>query len=130
MTIELSVLMWSGVLLFVLIMLAATGNMMAMGMGWASSNRDDASTADGWTARVRRAYLNLLENLVIYGAVVVPVHLAGIHNEMTVLGAQIFCVARLVHALVYTAGINIVGIRTLAYFAGVIGTALILIQAV
>ena len=128
MTIELWVLVWSSVLMFALIAMTSSGNLMTMGMAWGLGNRDEASTAPGWMARARRAYLNLLENLVLYGGIAVPAHLAGVHNEMTILGAQIFLIARLVHAATYVAGLTVLGVRTLAYFAGVIGTALILVE--
>ena len=63
MTVELSVLAWSSVLLLVLILISANANLSAMGMAWGIGNREEASTASGWGARARRAYLNLLENL-------------------------------------------------------------------
>ena len=125
MTVELSVLAWSSVLLLVLILISANANLSAMGMAWGIGNREEASTASGWGARARRAYLNLLENLVIYGGLVVTAHLANVHTDLTILGAQLFMAGRIVHAIVYVAGITFLGIRTLAYFAGVIGTLLI-----
>lgn len=123
--VELWVLVWSGVLLFLLIMVAATGAIMSKGMDWGASNRDEAPATTGVAGRARRAYMNLLENLVLYGAVAIPAHLAGVHTELTVLGAQIFLVARVLHAIIYTAGITVASLRTLAWFAGVVGTALI-----
>jgi len=129
MSVELSMLMWSGVLMLALILCSATANSLAMGLPWGLSNRDDPATIDGWRARLKRAYANHAENTLIFAAIVIPVSLAGISNEMTVLGAQIFLGARIVHALVYVSGITALALRTLAYFAGVIGTVMILIQA-
>lgn len=126
MTPELAVLAWSTLLLLVLILISAMGNLQAMGPAWGIGNRDEASTATGWVSRTRRAYMNLLENLVIFGLFVIIGHLANIHTDMTVLGATIFLYARLVHAIVYVPGITIGGIRTLAYFAGVVGTVMVL----
>jgi uncharacterized MAPEG superfamily protein len=130
MSVELSMLMWSGVLLLVLIVISANANIMAMGMPWGFGNRDEAATPEGWGARAKRAYMNHLENTVVFAAIVIPVSLAGISNEMTVLGAQIFLGARILHAIVYVGGITLLALRTLAYFAGLIGTVLILLQAV
>jgi uncharacterized MAPEG superfamily protein len=48
---------------------------------------------------------------------------AGISNQWTVLGAQIFFFARIAHAIWYIAGWAI--IRPLFWLAGVIGCALI-----
>lgn len=94
MSVEMSMLMWSGVLLLVLILLTANANIMKMGLAWGVGNRDQAAETSGWGARAKRAYLNHLENTVVFAAIVLPVSLAGISNDMTVLGAQIFLAAR------------------------------------
>jgi len=130
MSVELSMLMWSGVLLLVLILSSATANSLAMGLPWGLSNRDEPASTDGWRGRLKRAYANHTENTLIFAAIVIPVSLAGISNEMTVLGAQIFLVSRIVHAVTYVGGITLLALRTLAYFGGVIGTVMILLQAV
>lgn len=127
MTMELWALVWGAVLLFVLILLSANANIGAMGMGWGLSNRDETPATTGWGARAKRAYMNLLENLLIYAAVALPAHLAGVHTELTVLGAQIFIIARVLHAIIYVAGITALGLRTLAWFGGVVGYALIFV---
>lgn len=129
MSAELSMLMWSGALLLVLILTSANANLMSMGLTWGIGNRDETATPPAWGARAKRAYMNLMENLVVFAAVLLPVSLSGISNDMTVLGAQIFLVSRLVHAAVYVAGITVLGIRTLAYFGGIAGTVIILLQA-
>ena len=129
MSVELSMLMWSGVLLLVLILGSATANSLAMGLPWGLSNRDEPASLDGWRGRLKRAYANHTENTLIFAAIVVPVSLSGISNDMTVLGAQIFLGARIVHAIVYVSGITALALRTLAYFAGVAGTVMILLQA-
>ncbi len=130
MSVELSMLMWSGVLLLVLILLSASANTLSMGVTWGLGNRENPEGLDGWRSRFKRAYANHTENLIIFGAIVVPVSLAGISNEMTVLGAQIFLFARIAHAIAYVTGITFLGVRTLAYFAGVGGTVMILLQAI
>jgi uncharacterized MAPEG superfamily protein len=122
-------LMWSGVLLLVLIVMSANAGIMSMGLPWGFSNRDEAANLEGWGARTKRCYMNHLENTVIFALILLPISLSGISNEMTVLGAQIFLGARVVHALIYVSGITLLGLRTLAYFAGIIGTVMILIQA-
>lgn len=129
MSVELSMLMWSGVLLLVLIVMSANAGIMSMGLPWGFSNRDEAANLEGWGARTKRCYMNHLENTVIFALILLPISLSGISNEMTVLGAQIFLGARVVHALIYVSGITLLGLRTLAYFAGIIGTVMILIQA-
>jgi uncharacterized MAPEG superfamily protein len=129
MSVELSMLMWSGVLLLVLVVMSATAGTLTMGMSWGFSNRDETASLEGWGARAKRCYLNHMENTVIFATILLPISLSGISNDMTVLGAQIFLGARVAHAIIYVAGITLLGLRTLAYFAGVIGTVMILIQA-
>ncbi len=125
MTIELTMLAWSTVLLIVLIMTSANANVMAMGMAWGFGNRDEPASVPGWGARARRTYLNHLENLVIFGLLVIIAHLANVHNDLTVMGAQLFLAARIVYAILYIAGISALASRTLAYFAGLIGTIMV-----
>ncbi len=125
MTIELTMLAWSSVLLIALIMISANANLMAMGFAWGIGNRDEPSTVSGWGARAQRTYLNHLENLLIFGLLIIVAHLANVHTELTVLGAQLFLGARIVYSAVYIAGISAMGIRTLAYFAGLVGTIMI-----
>ena len=129
MSVELSMLMWSGVLLLVLILASAGATDRVMGFAWGVSNRDVTPTLEGWSARLSRTYKNHLENTVIFAAIVLPVSAAGISTEMTMLGAQVFLGARLVHAVAYITGITFLGIRSAAYFVGVAGTVMVLIPA-
>jgi uncharacterized MAPEG superfamily protein len=125
MTIELTMLAWSTVLLIVLIVISANANVMAMGMAWGFGNRDVPANVTGWGARARRTYLNHLENLLIFGLLVILAHLANVHSDLTVIGAQLFLAARIVYAALYIAGISAMASRTLAYFAGLAGTIMI-----
>ncbi|MFZ5834628.1 MAG: MAPEG family protein [Pseudomonadota bacterium] len=125
MTIELTMLAWSTVLLIVLIMTSANANVMAMGMAWGFGNRDEPSHVTGWGARARRTYLNHLENLLIFGLLIIVAHLANVHTPLTILGAQLFLAARIVYAVLYIAGISALASRTLAYFAGLVATLMI-----
>lgn len=125
MTLELWVLFWSTALLLLLILISAAGNMRAMGPDWGVGNREEQASSAGWAGRAKRAYMNLLENLVIFGAFVLVAHLAGIHNSLTLWGAELFLVGRIVHAVTYLFGITFLALRTLGYFAGVIGCVLL-----
>lgn len=125
MTIELTMLAWSTVLLIVLIVISANANVMAMGTAWGFGNRDVPANVTGWGARARRTYLNHLENLLIFGLLVILAHLANVHSDLTVIGAQLFLAARIVYAALYIAGISAMASRTLAYFAGLAGTIMI-----
>ena len=89
-------------------------------------NREDLPPLTGWGGRVVRSYNNLMNNLVLFGAVVLTAHAVEVSNGTTELGAQIFIVSRLIHAVTYIAGISVA--RTLAYIGGAIGTIMIAAQ--
>jgi len=96
-----------------------------MGMAWGFGNRDEPASVTGWGARAKRTYLNHLENLVVFGLLIIIAHLANVHNDLTVMGAQLFLAARIVYAILYIAGISALASRTLAYFVGLIGTIMV-----
>lgn len=125
MTYELSVLAWNAVLLIVLIMVSANANLLTMGFAWGIGNRDTPSTVTGWGARASRAANNQLENLLLFGVFVLIAHLANVHSSLTILGAQLFLVGRLAHAITYVAGLSFLGVRTAAFAVALTGTILI-----
>lgn len=71
----------------------------------------------------QRAHLNFLENLLPFAIVVLCARAIGVSNSLTVLGAEIFLIARLVHVASYAAGATIV--RTIAHHTGTLGTLLV-----
>jgi uncharacterized MAPEG superfamily protein len=91
-----------------------------------SGNRENVPEPKGAAGRGVRAHRNLIENLVPFAIAVLIAHVMGISNNITVAGALIFLIARLVHAVTYLTGIT--GVRSLAYIAGVCGTALVIWQ--
>ena len=69
-----------------------------------------------WVDRARRAHLNAIENLAVFAPVVLIAALVGVSTPATVWSARIYLFARLVHYVIYTAGIPV--IRTVAFLAG------------
>jgi uncharacterized MAPEG superfamily protein len=128
MTAELSLLVWSVLLMFVQMLVAAQGATFQVGLPRLAGNREDVPALAGWAGRARRAHLNMLENLVLFAALVLVAHAAGRSNAMTVLGAQLFFWGRLAYAVVYVAGIP--WLRTLVWLVSVVGMALIFLQLV
>ena len=122
MTVELSAIVYSGILLLILIAISAAANVSAMGMDWGTSNRSDTPSGDGFKGRAKRAYMNLLEQLVVFSAIAIPAHMAGIHSSLTVLAAQLFLAGRVAHAIVYLAGWTFISIRTLVWTVALVGT--------
>ena len=74
--------------------------------------------------RAQRAHRNMLENLVLF-AILVVAHIAGISNELTVLGAQL-SLGRLAYSLIYVIGIA--WLRTAAFLVSILGLILIFLQ--
>jgi uncharacterized MAPEG superfamily protein len=125
---ELMLLVWAVVLMFVQMLVAATGMYMQVGLTKMASNRDDMPKMAGWAGRAERAHLNMLENIALFAPLVLIVILVGKTNAMTLLGAQIFVWARVAYAVIYVAGIT--WVRTLAWAVSVVGLILIFAQLV
>lgn len=122
MTVELSAIAYSGILLLLLILISAGANVSAMGQPWGVGNRESQPSSDGFKGRAKRAYMNLLEQLLVFSILVVTAHLAGIHSSLTVLAAQLFLIGRIIHAIVYLAGWTFIAIRTLAWVVALAGS--------
>lgn len=125
---ELTCLALSGVLCLALPLVYVPAYQKQVGFPGVSSNREGTPEPTGAAGRGLRAHRNLIENLVPFAIAVLLAHVAGVSNAMTVAGAALFLAARLVHAITYFVGIT--GIRTLAYFASLVGTVLILTQLI
>lgn len=125
MTTELCMLVWSVVLGLVQIALAATCSVGQRGLGWAASARDEVRPPlSGIGGRLDRARANFLETFPLFVAVVLAAHLLQRHDNMTVLGAQLYFWARLAYVPAYAAGIPY--LRTLIWAASIVGIVLVL----
>ncbi|MEA2847753.1 MAG: hypothetical protein QOG78_3034 [Rhodospirillaceae bacterium] len=120
---DLYYLLMSAVLCFVQMLIAATGANTQVGLPALAGNREGLPEIVGWGGRARRAHLNMLENLVLFSALVLIAAVAGKANATTAMGAMIFFWARLAYALIYLIGIP--WLRTLAWFVSVIGMVMI-----
>jgi uncharacterized MAPEG superfamily protein len=128
MTPELKYLVWSAVLTFVLVLIAASGAQLQVGLEKLAGNREDLPEMTGWAGRAQRAHRNMLENLILFAILVLVAQAAGVRNAITVLGAQLFFWGRVGHAVLYIAGIP--WARTAAWVVSVVGLILIAWQLV
>jgi len=128
MGVELSLLVWSVVLTLAQMLVAGIGANTQVGLTALAGNREDLPAITGWAGRAKRAHANMLENLVLFAALVLVAHVAGKTNAMTALGAQLFFWSRLAYAVIYVAGIP--WLRTLVWFVSLIGLVLILLQLI
>lgn len=127
MTTDLWMLVGSGLLGAFLPLVYLTGRLgVPGGMAWAFGNRDTTLEVQPWVSRAVRAHNNLTENLALFAILVLVAHVAGKANATTALGAQLFFYGRIGHIALYVAGAKY--LRTVAYFVGVAGEILILLQ--
>ena len=89
-------------------------------------NREGLAGLQGWAGRAQRAHRNMLENLVLFAALVLVCVISNKTNATTLLGAQLFFWGRLAYAVIYLAGI--VYLRTAAWLVSIIGLVLIFLQ--
>jgi uncharacterized MAPEG superfamily protein len=125
---ELMLLAWSAALCLLLVLPYATALTLKLGLPTMAGNREGLPEPTGWIGRAKRAHMNMLENLVPFAALVLAAHTMGKLGALTMLGAQLFFWGRVVHAGSYIAGIPYV--RTLGFFAGYVGMAMIFISIV
>ncbi len=125
---ELTWLVWSVALAFVQVLVATTGATLQVGLSVLAANRDAMPDLTGWVGRMQRAHRNMLENLVLFIALVLVAVVAGKTNATTLMGAQVFFWARLVYAFVYGAGIP--WLRTGVWAVSVAGMVMIFSQLV
>jgi uncharacterized MAPEG superfamily protein len=107
-------------------LVAVSGAAMQVGLPALVGNREGLPPFTGWAGRAERAHHNMLENLVLFAALVLIAVATNKTNSTTLLGAQLFFWARLVYAAVYLAGIP--WLRTAVWTVSVIGMILIFVQ--
>jgi len=123
---ELSLLVWAVVLTFVQMLVAVTGTFLQVGLPPLVGNREGLAPCAGWAGRAQRAHHNMLENLVLFAALVLVAVLAQKTNSTTLAGAQVFLWARVAYAVIYLIGIP--WLRTAVWTVSVIGLIMIFSQ--
>jgi uncharacterized MAPEG superfamily protein len=123
---ELTLLVWSVALAFLQVVIAAGFATIQVGLPTLAGNRERMPELTGWAGRAKRAHANMVENLVLFAALVLVAVVAGKTNGTTLLGAQIFFAARVAYAVIYYAGIP--WLRTAAWAASVAGMIMIFAQ--
>lgn len=103
----LTALMW---IPYILNMIAVRGLMNAVGYP------QDPEPLSAWATRMKAAHANSIENLAVFGLLVLVAHLAGINNGVTEAACIVYFWARVIHFLSYTG--RIPWVRTLSFLAG------------
>lgn len=123
---ELIWLAWAVVLTVVQMLIALGGATLQVGLPMLAGNRDNMPALTGWVGRATRAHRNMLENLVLFAALLFVAVVSGRTNDATLAGAQLFVWARLAYAVVYLAGVP--WLRTAVWIASMAGLVMIFVQ--
>jgi uncharacterized MAPEG superfamily protein len=121
-------LVWSVGLCFVQMLVAVTACTVEFGLPRLAGNREDLPEAKGWGGRAQRAHRNMLENLVLFAALVLVAQAAGRANALTQVGAMVFFWARVAYAVIYLAGIP--WLRTASWAVSALGLVIMFLQLI
>lgn len=81
-----------------------------------------------WAQRLMKAHVNAVENLVVFAALVLVAHAAGITSASLGTAAVVYFWARVVHAVAYTFAVP--WVRTLAFTVGFLAQAVVAWQII
>ena len=92
------------------------GMMVAMG------NRDNLPDATALAARADRTARNTVEGFILFAAIALTAHAAGVASPRIALGAELFFWSRVLYIPIYYAGIAY--LRTVVWTVGMAGLAM------
>ena len=116
MTTELTYLIWITGFTALMWIPYTLNVIMVRGLSEAAGYPESPKPLAPWATKMKAAHYNAVENLVIFGVLVLVAHAVGANNEATALACAIFFWARVVHLVVYT--LAVAWIRTLAFVVG------------
>lgn len=116
MTVELQYLTWVTLFTALLWVPYVLNMILVRGLIDAIGYPENPKPLSPWASRMRAAHSNAIENLVVFGILVLVVHAVSANSETTALACLIYFWARVVHFFSYAFGIPLV--RTLAFVAG------------
>ena len=126
MTPELTKLTWVLALNAIIWLPYVLNRIMVWGLVDAVGYPENPKPLAPWAERARKAHYNAVENLVVFAAAVLILNAAGVSNDATVMACTVYFWARLVHYIVYTAGIP--WLRTLSYAVGWICNVVLILE--
>jgi uncharacterized MAPEG superfamily protein len=95
------------------------------GIMFMTGNRDNLPTPSAFAGRADRASRNTAENFMLFAALAIVAHVAGVQSPKVLLGAKVFFWSRLVYFPVYYAGIPF--LRTAIWAVSIVGLAMMVI---
>lgn len=125
MSTELTMLVYATAVLIVCVLVQAVSGILAHSLPVMAGPRDAAMPPKTFHQRATRTVDNHREGLLMFAPLVLVAALAGVSNQWTILGAQMFFWARLVHAPLYWLGVP--WVRALAWGVSLAGTLMVLL---
>ncbi|WP_417309477.1 MAPEG family protein [Devosia sp.] len=125
MSIELTLLIWSPVLVGLYVLVQSTLYRLQHGIKFAASGRDGEAPPDAMNSRAEKALRNLLETYAVFVALAVATELSGRSDVLTVWGAQLYFWARIVYLPLYMFAVPYV--RSLVWLVSALGLGLMFI---
>jgi len=115
MTEEMMNLVWVTALTGMLWMPYILNSMVVRGFNETMGYPADPEPLSRWAENMKAAHYNAVENLVVFGVLVLVLHDSGISNDTTVIATEVYLWARLLHVFAYT--FSVPRFRTLAFVA-------------
>lgn len=94
-------------------------------MGAMDNPKPKAKPQSNWAQRLYFAHTNAVDNLVLFAPLVLILDSRNISTTTTAVACAVYFWARLVHAIVYTAGIPV--LRTLSFTVGWLACAVLVL---
>lgn len=120
---EITILILYAFLVIITLIMQATGAMTQLGMGYLLSSRDEGRTVSGIAGRLERALNNSVTAMVLFAPAVLLIAVTDKSTPQTILACQVFLLARVVYLPAYA--LKLTGVRSLAWTAGLLCTALL-----
>ncbi len=124
-SVEFTMLAFAIILGLAQLLIAARAGNSQRGIAWNVSARDGAPPPVSAVAgRLDRAFRNFMETFPFFAVAVLATHAMGRFSWMTLLGTQVYVVARVIYVPLYAAGVPV--IRTLVWLISLVGLILVI----
>lgn len=127
MPVEVTMLAWASIILFVQFALMEVAMNMQLGPAWTTGPRDSPRELHGMAGRLKRAFENMLEGLMMFTAAVVVVTLGDAATANTALAAKVFVVARIAYVPAYVIAVPL--LRSVIWSIGFSACVFMIVQA-
>jgi uncharacterized MAPEG superfamily protein len=118
---ELLYLVWVTVLTGVLWIPYILDRIVVWGLADTVGYPENPKPQSPWARRLMKAHINAVENLVVFAALVLAAHAAGVSNRVTAAACVVYFWARVVHLAAYAFAVP--WVRTLAFTVGFLSQA-------